>query len=103
MESFAQFAGHMLTIDESVYRSESDTGFRNRAIGYMLRNFGIIEGDPTPVAENYFRQCSIAVTCRDLGVMAATLANSGVNPVTGVRALRQEHVESVLSVSDREG
>jgi glutaminase len=98
LASFARFAGREIAIDEQVYLSESRTGFRNRAIGYMLRNFGIIEGDPTPIAENYFRQCSLAVTCRDLGVMAATLANGGVNPVTGVRALQQEHVESVLSV-----
>jgi glutaminase len=98
LDSFARFAGRALAVDGQVYISESETGFRNRAIGYMLRNFGIIDGDPTPIAENYFRQCSISVTCRDLGVMAATLANGGVNPVTGVRALPQEHVESVLSV-----
>jgi glutaminase len=34
----------------------------------------------------YFRQCSIAVDCRDLSLMAATLANGGVNPLTGERA-----------------
>src|SRR5437667_302131 len=98
LDSFAQFVGHAVGIDERVYRSESETGFRNRAIGYMLRNFTIIEGDPEPIAENYFRQCSLSVTCQDLGVMAATLANGGINPVTGTRALQREHVESVLSV-----
>ena len=92
------FAGHRLTLNEAVYRSESETGFRNRAIGWMLRNFGILEQDPTPVLENYFRQCSMQVTCRDLGIMAAALANNGVHPLTGKTVLAPEHVASVLSV-----
>jgi glutaminase len=97
-EMFENYAGRALTVDEEVYRSESETGHRNRAIGHMLRNFGILSGDPEPVLDLYFRQCSIAVDCRDLGVMAATLANAGLNPVTGRRAIRGEYVESVLSV-----
>ena len=48
--------------------------------------------------ENYFRQCSILVDCRDLACMAATLANGGVHPLTGSCALPAEHVERVLSV-----
>jgi len=98
LETFALYAGSELTLDEAVYRSESETGHRNRAIGHMLRNFDILTGDPTPVVELYFQQCSIAVTCRDLGIMAATLANRGLNPVTGKQAIRGEYVESVLSV-----
>jgi glutaminase len=98
LESFSKCAGRELTIDETVYRSESETGHRNRAIGHMLRNFGILTGPPEPVTDLYFKQCSVAVTCRDLGIMAATLANQGVNPVTGKPALRGEYVESVLSV-----
>ena len=94
----ATFFGHAITIDESVYRSESETGFRNRAIAWMLKNFSIIDGDPMPVLENYFRQCSIRVTCRDLAFMAATLANSGVHPVTGKRAVPAEEVQTVLSI-----
>ena len=46
----------------------------------------------------YFQQCSVSVNCRDLALMAATLADRGVNPVTGKQALRGEYVESVLSV-----
>jgi glutaminase len=64
----------------------------------MLRNFGILGEEPTPTVELYFKQCSISVTCRDLGIMAATLANRGVNPVTGKQALQGEYAESVLSV-----
>jgi len=96
--SLAAFIGHDISVDESVYRSESETGFRNRAIAWMLKNFGIIDGEPMAPLENYFRQCSILVTCRDLAYMAATLANGGVNPLTAKRALPSEHVERVLSV-----
>jgi glutaminase len=66
----------------------------------MLRNFDILTADPMPVAEIYFMQCSVSVHCRDLAMMAATLANRGVNPVTGKLALRGEYVESVLSVME---
>src|ERR1043166_7898740 len=62
------YAGRELDLDEAVYRSESETGHRNRAIGHMLRNFDMISGDPAPVVELYFQQCSISVTCRDLAV-----------------------------------
>ncbi len=98
LESMGLYAGRELGLDEGVYRSESETGHRNRAIGHMLRNFDILTEDPIPVVEQYFQQCSISVTCRDLGVMAATLANGGLNPVTGRQAIRGEYVESVLSV-----
>jgi glutaminase len=98
LEMLSTCAGRKLEIDEAVYRSESQTGHRNRAIGHMLRNFEMLEHDPTPVVELYFQQCSVAVTCRDLGIMAATLANRGINPLTGKQAIRSEYVESVLSV-----
>jgi glutaminase len=97
-EVIATFFGHAVTVDEAVYRSESETGFRNRAIAWMLKNFGIIDGDPMPVLENYFRQCSVRVTCRDLAYMAATLANGGVHPVTGRRAVPADEVQTVLSI-----
>lgn len=98
VQSFSLFAGRNLSIDQTVYASESETGHRNRAIGHMLRNFDILTEAPEPVVDQYFRQCSIAVTCRDLAVMGATLANQGVNPLTQRRAIRGEYVESVLSV-----
>src|SRR5262245_36457257 len=98
LKTFSLCAGRELAVDENVYRSESETGHRNRAIGHMLRNFDILADDPMGSVELYFKQCSILVHCRDLAVMAATLANRGLNPVTGEQALRGEYVESVLSV-----
>ena len=75
------YAGRPLAIDSAVFDSERDTGHRNRAIGHMLRNFGIVSDDPEPALELYFQQCSILGRLprpRDDG---ATLANGGVNPV----------------------
>ncbi len=98
LETFSRYVGHDLTIDEAVYRSESETGHRNRAISHLLRNFSIIPSDPEPGLDAYFRQCSILVNCRDLAVMAATLAHNGINPVTGNRAILSEYVGNVLGV-----
>jgi glutaminase len=98
MDAFTRYAGRPLHIDQATYKSESETGHRNRAITYMLRNFDIISGDPLPSLEAYFMQCSILVTCRDLAIMAATLANGGVNPVTGKRAVMANYVQHILSV-----
>ena len=76
-----------MTVDDEVFRSENETGDRNRAIAYLMRNFGMLDGDVDEVLDLYFRQCSLLVTCRDLAVAAATLAAGGRNPVTGQRAL----------------
>lgn len=98
LATLSLFAGRTLEVDERVYASECATGHRNRAIAYMLRNFDVIESDPEPALDRYFRQCSVSVTCRDLAVMAATLANGGVNPRSGERVLAPEIVKDVLSV-----
>jgi glutaminase len=98
LETLGRYAGRPLALEKSVYESESSTGHRNTGIGYMLRNFGILEESPHASVEAYFMQCSVSVTCRDLGIMAATLANGGENPLTGVRAVARDHVESILSV-----
>jgi glutaminase len=98
METFGRYAGRKLDIDETVYRSESDTGHRNRAIAHLLYGHGILDREPEQVLDLYFRQCSILVTARDLAMMGACLANNGVNPVTGVVALKSRYVEKVLSV-----
>ena len=84
---YSRFAGRELTLDEDMFESEDRTGNRNRAIGYMLRSFGILDEDPQTTLAVYFRQCSIEVDCRDLSLMAATLADSGINPVTNERVL----------------
>lgn len=50
-DMLSDYAGRALPMDESVYRSESETGHRNRAIGHMLRNYNILSGDPIQTVE----------------------------------------------------
>ena len=97
-QAYSAWAGRDLELDEQLYRSELRTGHRNRAIGHMLRTVAILEDDPEPVVDRYFRQCSLLVDARDLALMAATLANNGRHPRTGVQVLAPHLVERVLSV-----
>ena len=102
-DALGRFAGRDLDIDEAVFASERLTGDRNRAIAYLLHNYGIIKGDVDAVLDVYFRQCSVLVTARDLALMAATLANGGVNPVTGERVISPYAVSRTLSVMTSSG
>lgn len=97
-EFFSKFAARDLSLDQAVYNSELETGHRNRAIAWMLKNFDIIEGNPEEVIRSYFEQCSTLVSTEDLAIMGATLANNGVNPISGEEILDSSIVERILSV-----
>ncbi|MYV99649.1 glutaminase A [Streptomyces sp. SID3343] len=92
------FAGRDLDVDEQVYASEAATGDRNRALAYLMRGAGSLVGDVHEIVETYFRQCSVRVTAADLAVMAATLANGGVNPLTGVTVIQEPVAVQVLAL-----
>jgi glutaminase len=98
LATFARYTGRHMGLDEAVFASERETGHRNRAIAHLLRGYGILERSPEEATDLYFQQCSIRVTARDLALMGACLANGGVNPVTGVVALKRRYVDKVLSV-----
>ena len=63
-----------------------------------MRAEGMLEGDVEELLALYLHQCSVRVTCEQLAVMGATLANAGVNPFTGERALPRKGVRDLLSV-----
>ncbi|HTO61684.1 MAG TPA: glutaminase A [Bradyrhizobium sp.] len=102
-KALGRFAGRELDMDEAVFASESATGDRNRAIAYLLRNSDVIKDDVGAVLEIYFRQCSVLVTARDIAVMAATLANRGINPVTGEQVMSPYAISRTLSVMTSSG
>ncbi|MDM7830077.1 glutaminase A [Cellulomonas edaphi] len=94
----SRFAGRTLVLDEEVYASEVRTNQRNRAIARLLESYGRIQTDPARVVDTYTRQCSLLVTARDLAVMGATLADGGVNPVTGERVVSPAVCRDTLAV-----
>lgn len=95
---FARHVGHKVNVDMSIYMSERTTGHRNRAMAHLMLNFGMIEPRVEEILDLYFQQCAALVDCRDLAVMAGTLANRGVNPLTGERAVQEGTVRDILSV-----
>lgn len=91
-------AQNPLRIDRSVFQSEKATAHRNRSIAHLLRHFNVIGDAIESSLDCYFQQCSILADTRDLSMMAATLANGGVNPITKKIVLAPQHVRDVLSV-----
>ena len=98
LDRLSDAAGRRLAMDEAVYRSEAETGHRNRAIGHLLRNAGALTGPVDPVVDLYFRQCSILVTASDLARMGATIAHIGENPATGKQVFDLMAVRNTLAV-----
>lgn len=99
----SRLAGRELRIDYGVCESEISTADRNLSIAHMLRSHGIIRDEAHDAVLSYTRQCSILVSTRDLSVMSATLANGGVQPVTGERILDPEVCRLTLSVMSSAG
>jgi glutaminase len=99
LDVLRRYAGNGdLEVDEDVFEAEMRTADRNRATAYLMCSEGMLEGDVEATLALYLRQCSVRVTCRELALMAATLANGGVNPATGERAFGSRHLRDILSV-----
>jgi len=98
IRTHSDFAGRALSVNQEVYKSESDTNQRNQAIAALMHAYGRIKENPQRATDLYTRQCSISVNASDLATMAATLANGGINPVTGKQVLEPGHVAEVLAI-----
>lgn len=98
VDRMSDAAGRQLRIDYEVMRSETLTGNRNRAIAYLMRNFEIIDEYLHESLQQYFAQCSVLVTCEDMAMVAATVANMGRNPVTGKQVFDFQYLKYMLTV-----
>jgi glutaminase len=98
LDNLQGYAGRPLTVLEEVYKSEYETAFGNRAIANNLFNYGRLYSEPEEALRVYTRECSVGVSALDLGMMGATLANEGVNPLTKKRVLPAEHVPELLAL-----
>ncbi len=97
---FNSLAGSELKLIGELYKSESDSNFNNKSIAWLLKNFDRIYDDPDMSLDLYTRQCSLGVTADQLAIMAATIANSGVNPVTSESVFKPNlttHITSMMA------
>lgn len=97
-EGLSRFAGRPLTMDEETLESARATNHRNRALANLLAGVGALDGDPRDAVEVYTRQSCLSVTAVDLAVMGATLADGGVNPLTGEAIVDAETAHATLAV-----
>ncbi|VGO17881.1 Glutaminase 1 [Pontiella desulfatans] len=98
LQNLNDFSGTNLEVLDKVYKSEYDTSWSNRGIANLLYNYGRLYCDPEEALRVYTKQCSVGVSAKDLGIMGATLANGGVNPLTNKEVLPAEHVPELLAI-----
>jgi glutaminase len=95
---FSDLANRKLDYNHDVFLSEKKTAHRNRAIGHLLRHFEVIGDDIEESLDLYFKQCSINVNITDLSLMAATLANQGVQPQSKQKIFKDENIAKIISL-----
>lgn len=90
------------TFSNSTYLSERATADRNFCLGYMMKEKNVFpkseKFDLIRSLEFYFMCCSLEWTSANMSVVAATLANGGINPLTGEEVFQPEHVRNCLSL-----
>ncbi|HET7898573.1 MAG TPA: glutaminase, partial [Flavisolibacter sp.] len=98
LNTHSEFAGRPLGVNWPVYVSEAGDNLRNQAIAHLLKAYNRMYFDPVQATDIYTKQCAINVNAKDLAIMAATLANGGVNPVTKKKVVSPETVMYTLPV-----
>jgi glutaminase len=97
-DGLSRFAGRALELDAEILDSAQATNGRNHGLARLLESYGRMYCDAAEAVDVYTRQSSLRVTARDLAVMAATLADGGVNPLTGEQVVRAAVCHATLAV-----
>ena len=98
LAGLSAFAGRELHVDEEMYASASATNHRNQSMARLLQDYGRLARDPATSVDLYTKQSCLAVTARDLATMGATLADGGVNPLTGAQVVDPRSCHHTLAV-----
>lgn len=98
INNFTDLCGSRPEVIDELYKSESDTNFNNRAIAWLLKDYNRIYDDVPMSLDLYTRQCSVGITATQLSICAGTIANGGVNPVTGARVFAPELAPKITTL-----
>jgi len=96
--NMSAYAGRNLKLNKDVYDSEVNDNKRNQAISKLLDAYGRMGSDPLEATTVYTKQCSMNVSSHDLAVMASTIANHGVNPVTKSRVIAAKYTPKIMAI-----
>ena len=101
MDYFSRMAGgQQIGFNNSVFLAEREHADRNYALSYQLKEYSCFPGGTNikDCLDLWYQCCSMEVTAETVAVIASTLANGGVTPITGETVLRPEAVRDVLSL-----
>lgn len=87
-----------IDIDENVYCSEKETGYRNRALANFMRSTNVFECDPEDILDTYFKQCSIKVTTKDVARIGAMLSLDGILPWSREKVISRDIARIVKTI-----
>lgn len=87
-----------IDVDFSVYNSEKETGYRNRALANFMRSTEVFQDDPDDILDVYFKQCSIKVTCKDVARIGAMLAHDGILPWSREKVISRDIARIVKTI-----
>jgi glutaminase len=94
----AQARDEGVGIDGIVAASEAATGSRNRALAWFMKSFGVLANEVETVLDAYFRQCAVAMSCRQLARAGLFLAFDGRDPETGGQIVAWHRARRINSV-----
>ena len=100
---YSKMAGNKsVGFDNSVFLSEQHHADRNISLAYYMRENGAFKNiTPNEITESlnlYFQQCSTTITCEMGSIIAGTLANGGICPLTNEQVISTESVKDCLTL-----
>ena len=98
LANLGSFSAGDLVLDEKMYQSAALSADSVKAKARELSQEGRLVDTPEATADLYLRQSSVAVTTRQLAIMAATLANDGVNPVNLKRVVGEPVAKNIQTL-----
>ncbi|XP_055385335.1 glutaminase liver isoform, mitochondrial isoform X3 [Condylostylus longicornis] len=92
--------GEYVGFNNAVFLSEREAADRNYALGFYMREHNCYpeKANLKEILDFYFQCCSMEATCETMSVIAATLANGGICPITEEKILKPNVVRDVLSI-----
>jgi glutaminase len=103
LDFYSKAAGEKLSVIDEVYQSEAATNQGNRALAALLLKYERIYSDPLEAVDIYTKGCSVGANVKQLAQMGATLANNGINPVTGQQVIKPGDIPHILSAMTMAG